>query len=207
MRDGRDTCTRFGRLALAAVLGMLLVAAPSGAAPIVIDFEDQDDSIAFHQAFPSSYQGVTWNNWRHYAPYGSPYFPNGVNAIFAIGDGTGTFTFSDRIFVGAWFSPFTDTLGSIFFELYNDGGWVATSGAITGPVATAGLQFLSSGYGGLVDEVRVRTTDGLSGGGWIMDDVTFDDAQPTTAVPEPSSLSALGLGLIGLARGRRRGQR
>lgn len=207
MRNARHPGTRFGRTVLAAAFSILLWGAVSEATPVVIGFEDQPDSIPFYTAFPSSYQGITWNNWYHYAPYGSPYFPNGVNAVFAIGDGTGTFTFSDRVFAGAWFSPFTDTNGSIFFELYNDGVLVTTSGAITGPVATAGLRYLPSGHGGLVDEVRVRATTGLSGGGWIMDDVTFDDA-PSTAVAEPlSSLSALGLALLALAGIRPRWQR
>ena len=58
-----------------------------------LTFEDQADSIPFNSPFPASYQGITWTNWRHYAPYTpNGYFPDGVNAIFAAVDGA-KFTF------------------------------------------------------------------------------------------------------------------
>jgi hypothetical protein len=71
------------------------VSTAGSTASTIIDFEDQPDSFA-NTPFPASYQGVTWTNWKHYAPYTvNGYQPHGVNAIFAAVDGAG-FTFPAR---------------------------------------------------------------------------------------------------------------
>ena len=197
----------------------LLVAQPATASPIVIDFEDQPDVMGVGP-FPLSYQGVTWTagHWLQYAPYQpNGYDPDGVNAIYAADvsggpDSFSSFTFPDRVFVGASFSAplisdprFTSRL---FFELYDDGTLVHTSVDL----GSGALTFLPSGYGGLVDEVRVVTlrNGGLigslmtpGGSAWIMDNVTFD-SPVATEVPEPASLWLLGGGIAGTIARRRR---
>jgi hypothetical protein len=140
----------------------------------VIDFEDQPDNISPQNTpFPTTYQGITWTNWLHYAPYPGLYQPHGVNAIFAAVDGA-RFTFGPRVFIGARFSRFTGAPGDIHFELYRSGTlvWTSASLADTPPQLT----FLPSGFLGIVDEVRVRSlgsTMTVNGSAWIIDDLLF----------------------------------
>lgn len=200
-------------------LVMLAVARPATASPIVIDFEDQPDVMG-GGPFPVSYQGVTWtaDHWLQYAPYEpNGYDPDGVNAIYAADvshgpDSFSSFTFPDQVFVGASFSApliFDPRfISRLFFELYDNGSLVHTSADL----GSGALTFLPSGYGGLVDEVRVVTlrnggTQGSlmtpGGSAWIMDNVTFD-IPAAAEVPEPASLLLLGSGLVGLMSRRSR---
>jgi hypothetical protein len=194
----------------AVVLGLTITAAsPNAFATTILTFEDQLDNFA-RVDFPTSYQGVTWTtgHWAHYAPYEpNGYDPDGMNAIFAnnytgIASQYNSFTFPDQIFVGASFSaPFLLTPGfatRMFFELFNDGTLVHTSADLS----SGALTFLSSGYAGAVDEVRVWTvanggTSSLmtpGGSAWIMDNVTFE---PSTApVPEPATFALFCAGLV-----------
>ena len=162
------------------------------AATTVIDFEDQPDNIV-KTAFPASYRGITWTNFFHYAPYPSPYQTGGVNAIFGASDGA-RFTFPEQVFTGADFSRDPSFTGDIYFELYQNGVLVHTSAPFAGGAARA---FLASGYGGPVDEVRVRSLGSAmtpAGGAWVMDNVSF--IQTTPAGPlfltPPSRSQALG---------------
>ncbi|MEI2677771.1 MAG: PEP-CTERM sorting domain-containing protein [Burkholderiaceae bacterium] len=88
---------------------------------------------------------------------------------------------TDFVFDGASFSG----LDAVRYELYNNGSLVFTSADSTAlsPVST----FFSSGYGGLVDAVVVRGTQGF----YVLDDFTYNSRQN---VPEPASL---GLALMG----------
>jgi hypothetical protein len=160
---------------------------------LVVDFEDLSDSIPSQTPFPQSYRGITWTNWLHYAPYFSPYQPDGVNAIYAAVDGA-TFTFSERTFLGAEFSRFPGSAGDIYFELYRGGSLVWTSS----PLADAPPQrtLLASGYAGPVDEVRVRSLGASmtgAGSAWMMDNVTFGSpgakATPVLTWPAPAPIS------------------
>ena len=189
-----------------ALLTLVALARPAAATQIVITFEDQPDAFGT-ELFPTTYQGVTWTDWLHYAPYEpNGYDPDGANAIYAKVD-KAKFTFSERVFEGASLSApylFTEPYqgSQIHFELYLDGSLVHTSGNLS----SASLSFLDSGYSGLVDEVVVRTVGGglmtAGGSAWIMDNVTFNDA---ASVPDTgSTLSLLGGGLAGLALLRRR---
>ena len=198
-------------------LMVLALVQPAAANPIVIDFEDQPDSFG-NQLFPTSYQGVSWTagHWLHYAPYEpNGYDPDGVNAIYAASvAGGNSFTFTDAVFAGASFSApliFDPRFTSrIFFELYDNGILVHTSADLS----SGALTFLSSGYGGLVDEVRVITlanggTNGslmtAGGSAWIMDNVTVDFNPNSTPVPDSTStLVLLSCGLVSILWKRRR---
>jgi hypothetical protein len=183
------------------LLTLVALARPAAATQIVVTFEDQDDIIGFQTPFPTTYAGITWTDWRHYAPYAGPYDADGVNAIYA-GDDGAKFEFSDQVFAGASFSaPYLFAPGyvgsTLYFELYLDGALVHTSGNLSSDQ----LSFLSSGYSGLVDEVVVRSDAPMMtsiGAAWIMDNVTF-------GVPDTGSTFALlGGSLAALALLRRR---
>ena len=160
---------------------------------LVVDFEDQPDTIDLETPFPSSYWGIMWTNWLHAAPYAAPFQPDGINAVYAAVDGA-TLTFSERVFVGAEFSRYTVGTGDVYFELYHQGQLVATSALLadTAPQRT----FLPSGYAGLVDEVRVRSLDGSmtpTGSAWVMDNLTFGTqgakATPVITWPNPAPIA------------------
>jgi len=150
----------------------------------VVDFEDVADSVPFYQPFPASYHGITWTGWYHYAPYGAPYQPHGVNAVFSLGDAA-SFSFPEQMFVGASFSRNPTYPGRVYFELYDRRQLVWTSSDLADlpPQRT----FLPSGFAGLVDEVRVRSTTGA--GGWLIDDVTF-------AAPNANDLGTFSIGEV-----------
>ena len=131
------------------------LASGSSFASEVIGFEDQPDVISpTTTPFPSSYHGMTWTNWLHYAPYPTLYRQHGVNAIFAAVDGA-RFTFGPRVFIGARFSRFAGAPGDVYFELYRSASLVWTSTVLAD--VPPQLTFLPSGYLGMVDEVRVRS--------------------------------------------------
>ena len=152
----------------------------------IVDFEDQPDSIPVGTSFPTSYQGITWVNWQHYAPYPPLYQAHGANSIFPRGDGA-SFLFSERVFLGAWFTRDPGHPGDVYFEMYRGGVRVATSGMLSNTTGS----FLSSGFAGLVDEVRVRCPGSAcipgSSSYWVMDDVTFGALSSALACMAPPS--------------------
>ncbi|WP_321472403.1 PEP-CTERM sorting domain-containing protein [uncultured Paludibaculum sp.] len=159
----------------------LLVCAFSATAPAaVLTFEDLTGS----GVVPIDYAGVTWDGfWSYYDSPQDPYNPaSGVERVYNYG--TRQFAFATPVvFNGAYFAG-TDNLQ---YDLYLTGGLVASSGSIE---LSSTPTFLASGYSGLIDEVRVNATPGY----FVMDDVTFN----ASAVPEPTSIGLVGLGLAGL---------
>lgn len=95
----------------------------------------------------------------------------------------------DFVFEGASFAG----QDQIQFELFNDGALVFTSAVFH---LTPGVhQFLASGYGGAVDEINIRGTQGY----YAMDDFSY---RPH-AVPEPGALALVLIGAAGLGLSRR----
>lgn len=164
-----------------------LMSVSSIASATVLDFED----LSGQSALSSNYGGLTWaSDWEHYDWTQPPFSAHsGVQRLYNNGNGnTDWFKFSsDVVFNGAYFAG----TNSAQFELYNNGALVFTSAALN---LTSVATFLSSGYSGLVDEVRLN----VSNREFVMDDVTFH----SVSVPEPAPfvLLALGLGALFIRR-------
>jgi len=171
--------------------GIGLMLAMTFASPAaVIDFEDLTG-----QAFlPADYAGLTWTSgWEYYDWSQPPYNPSsGVVRVYNNGGLPPVgFSFSSPVvFTGAYFSGEY----AAQYELWLNGNLVATSPLIS---ISAIHTFLASGYGGLVDEVRLT---GITQGQFVMDDVTYSGS----AIPEPATLTFIALGMAGLFALRRR---
>jgi hypothetical protein len=182
------------------VLSAVAALPASAATTIVLNFDDlTGDAIPM----PAVYEGVRFQDFTYYDEPSDEYpAKSGLTALYSNYDrnkpGTGStsiFSFDEAVrFDGAWFAGH---LG-VIFELYRDGQRVHSSNSL---LLDNTMQFLASGYGGLVDEVRLYGNSG----NWVMDDLTYTTGV-TTGVPEPTSwaMLILGFGAAGTVLRRRR---
>jgi hypothetical protein len=185
--------------AAAAGLALSLAAGAASAATTVLNFDD----LTGMGLMPTEYGGVIFGD--DFSHYDTPVvgFPpaSGLTTIYANyakyppGQGsTLTFRFTDLVrFDGAFFSG----KAPVAYDFFRDGVKVGSAGAFT--LSTSQATYYASGYGGLIDEVRLSG----SNGNWVMDDLTYS----TGVVPEPGAwaLMILGFGATGAAlRSRRR---
>lgn len=183
---------KMSTVAAFAFASLAVAAVPANAT--VLDFEDLA-ARPYFISMPTSYAGIDWaaNFWA-YSNTQNPYTAHsGITRIASNGNTAGDSSFSftnDVKFDGAWFAGAT----SVSFQLYDNGNLVHTTSTI-GTSSTP--VFLSSGYGGSVDRVRVVG----SNGNYVMDDVQF-----TAAVPEPETYALMlaGLGMMGAIARRRK---
>jgi len=164
----------------------------------VVNFEAYATDPSYsHGTIADGYGGIQWGAAWEYWVYNSVFYPTHSGAVSAFPrehDSLASFSFDSAPFAGAWFSG--PTFNSVQLELFNAGVLVHTTASLDLSDTTA--QFLTSGYTGLVDEVKVLSPNAAF---YVMDDVTFGPAigpasGPSTS-PEPAGCTLLGIGAVG----------
>ena len=185
---------------LLALASLAFVASTSTAQAATLTFDDLTGS----GTLADGYGGINWGgDWGYFDFPQPPYTPNSPNErIYSPNTGSGEYSFDfvtpNHTFLGAYFSGVSTA--TVFFNLYNDGLLVWTSGSLD-PSSTP--TFLASGYGGVVDRVGVFSAENDF---YVMDDVTFDTTLPEPIpepIPEPASMLLLATGIAGAALRRR----
>jgi hypothetical protein len=184
----------FSQLAIAATLAV--AASAASAATTVVNFDGIGSGT-----LADGYGGILWNsNWNVYDSPQSPYTASsGTGRIYTnyalnpvLQYEAVSFSFATAVvFDGAYVAGASDT-SNVEFELYYEGNLVGTSASLN---QSATPTFLSSGYSGLVDTVKVLGTNGF----YVIDDVTYS----TSSVPEPANVTLMLGGLLlaaGVAR-------
>lgn len=180
----------------AGTVSALAISTTANASPVVVTVTFDD--LVGQGIVPDGYGGINWDsNFEYYGfqqdPYNPQSAPNRVYGSYAkwdVAPSSVPFYFaSPVIFEGAYFSGL-DFSVPVSFSLFKGGILQATSASLT---PSSIPTFLSSGFAGLVDEVRVNWYNGFA----VMDDVTYR----TSSVPEPATLiGLLGLGAFGVAK-------
>lgn len=174
-----------------AILALATMGASSFA--VTLNFDD----LVGQNAMADGYGGANWTagSWWYYDWAQPPYNPtSGATRLYSVGSAEVSFN-SDVFLTGAWFNGYGTPNGflPIYFEMYNNNVLVATSGQIDLD-GSGNAQFLASGYGGAIDAFVVKGSTGF----YVMDDLTFD------VVPEPATMTVMGLGLAAFVARRRK---
>jgi hypothetical protein len=192
------------RVAILAVLGASVLAAPAHATLVTFD-----DLPGLSGVVQNGYGGINWNsNFSYFSTEQRPFTANsGSTRIFANYAlhpertyGTLSFTFNDPVqFQGFYASGYN--WNPVSFGLYVGGVRVAFSDNEVMP--TFNPQYVFTTYQGFVDEVRIYNVNGFA----AFDDFMYSGAAPllkaqafnSTAVPEPASWAMMiaGFGLVG----------
>jgi len=180
---------------LGAALAVVLTTWAGAANATVVTFDDLTGSGLVQDG----YAGIVWNaDWTYYDADQTPFTPASPPTRVYDTQQTGAFNFAGPVtFEGADFAG--QSYATVQFQLYLEGLLVGTSGPLTTSSTPA---FLASGYGGLVDEVRVVSRFPAL---FVMDNVTYNAA--SAAIPEPAAWAMMLLGFFGLGaslRARRR---
>lgn len=194
--------------------GFLLIGMVGMASAFSIDFEDGTDGARVNDI-----SGVTFLNYSGFAPM----YLDGRTGNYNVSDINGTYNhgsyFIDGNF-GMWAGPEANAQGvkidfanndgtffqtgycsysSFFIEAYLTNGSVLTSSG--GSNYGVGINYLSIDTlgGGFIDYVVLHD----SGNYWVVDNIT-GNTTGVNAVPEPSTMMLLGLGILGFVKRKKR---
>jgi hypothetical protein len=174
----------------------------ASAQAVVLTFDDLSGSGQL-----GTYGGVDFHQlWKYYDTIQANYTPaSGMERIYNsdsddVRHQDAPFSFlSPAVFAGAYVSGYDYV--TVNFLMYYQGNLVATSSSLAPSMVPT---FLSSGYSGTVDEVRVHSVGGDIPNYYTLDDVTYTSVQ-VDGTPEPATIIIWSLlGLAGTVLGWRR---
>jgi len=167
-------------LFLLCIVTTLLFSAPAFAQQTVLDF----DNLTGFAPMPAGYGGIAdWGSYAH-SDLPDPNYPpaSGNTYILSVGLPKPILIGAELIFDGASFAGQQLPFQKVWFELYHKSALVHTSAKIT---ATLPHTWLNSGYGGLVDEVRIEY-DGVNV--FCVDDFTYTIPGPVALVTDVNTI-------------------